>query len=75
MRRLLCRLGWHPHTYRERRLLHGVEAMHFVCEACGRATPVMARTPDEYRDAARARLRPLTAHRRGAVVLDIRTSA
>jgi len=45
MQRLLCR---HRHTYRERRPLHGIEVLHFVCEACGRATPAMYRTPEEY---------------------------
>jgi hypothetical protein len=41
----------HTHTYRERRKLHGVRVMHFVCEACGNATPAVERTAKEHRRA------------------------
>jgi hypothetical protein len=40
----------HEHTYRERRPLHGVEVMHFVCDRCGHATPAVERTADEHRE-------------------------
>lgn len=63
--RLRCLVGCHASCYRERRPLAGVPVMHWVCEACGHAWPVMRRTPDEYREAARSQLRPL----RSAVVL------
>jgi hypothetical protein len=39
----------HRHPYRERRSLYGQPVMHWVCRTCGRAWPVMRRTPDEYR--------------------------
>lgn len=38
----------HVHTIRERRQLHGVDVLHFVCENCGYAVPAIARTPDEH---------------------------
>ena len=41
----------HRHTYRERRKLHGVQVMHFVCERCGHATPAVERTAREHRRA------------------------
>ena len=40
----------HRHTYRERRKLHGVMVMHFVCENCGHAVPAMERTAREHRE-------------------------
>ena len=40
---------FHSHTYRERRKLHGVMVMHFVCERCGHATPAVERTAREHR--------------------------
>jgi hypothetical protein len=43
----VCR---HRHTYRERRKLHGVLVMHFVCENCGHAVPAMERTAKEHRE-------------------------
>jgi hypothetical protein len=46
----LCR---HAHTYRERRRLHGVYVMHFVCDRCGHAQPVVSRTAQEHRAATR----------------------
>jgi hypothetical protein len=39
----------HSHTYRERRPLHGVQVMHFVCERCGYATPAVERSAREHR--------------------------
>ncbi len=47
MWRLFC-----PHRFSriERRPLHGVQVVHFVCNACGRAKPAMTRTPDEHRE-------------------------
>lgn len=56
--RLLCLLGYHRTVYRERRILHDVEVLHFVCDTCGWADPVMQRTPDEHREATKARLIP-----------------
>ena len=41
---LSCWLNQHEHVYRERR--NGVN--HYVCEHCGAATPVVARTQDEH---------------------------
>jgi hypothetical protein len=38
----------HPHTLRERRLLHGVDVLHFVCEDCGYAAPAIERTALEH---------------------------
>lgn len=38
----------HPHTMRERRSLHGVEVLHFVCEDCGYAAPAVERTALEH---------------------------
>ena len=39
----------HESTYRERRLLHDAEVMHFVCNDCGHAVPAVDRTADEHR--------------------------
>jgi hypothetical protein len=39
----------HKTLYRERRPLYTIDVMHWVCRRCGRAWPVMRRTPDEYR--------------------------
>jgi hypothetical protein len=44
----VCR---HPHTYRERRELHGLRVLHFVCEDCGHAVPVLHRTAEEHQRA------------------------
>ena len=38
----------HHATYRERRLLHGVQVMHLVCEDCGHAVPAVDRTAGEH---------------------------
>ena len=43
----------HSHSYRERRKLHGVMVMHFVCERCGHATPAVERTAREHRRAVK----------------------
>ena len=43
----------HSHTYRERRKLHGVSVMHFVCERCGHARPAVDRTAREHRRAVK----------------------
>ena len=54
----------HPHLYRERRPLHGVQVPHWVCPACGAAWPVLKRTPKEHRQMAQAgAVRPLVAVR------------
>ena len=42
--RLLCLLGQHDVTYRERRDW----IQHYVCACCGQATPVISRTADEH---------------------------
>jgi len=39
----------HDSTYRERRLLHDAEVMHFVCHDCGHAVPAVDRTAEEHR--------------------------
>ena len=51
--RLLPSTCSHSHTYRERRRLHGVMVMHFVCERCGHATPAVERTAREHRRAVK----------------------
>jgi hypothetical protein len=38
----------HDATYRERRLLHGAQVMHLVCEDCGHAVPAIDRTAGEH---------------------------
>jgi hypothetical protein len=38
----------HSHTIRERRRLHGVDVLHFVCEDCGYAAPAIERTALEH---------------------------
>jgi hypothetical protein len=48
----------HTHTYRERRKLHGVLVMHFVCERCGHATPAVERTAREHRRVVKVGDRP-----------------
>ena len=39
----------HDSTYRERRLLHDTEVLHFVCHDCGHAVPAVDRTAEEHR--------------------------
>lgn len=50
----------HPYTYRERRKLHGVQVMHFVCETCGYAAPAVERTAREHRRVVKVGDRPNT---------------
>jgi hypothetical protein len=38
----------HDSTYRERRLLHGAQVMHFVCNDCGHTVPAVDRTEQEH---------------------------
>lgn len=46
--RLLCLLGWHRHTYRERRSLYGFDVLYLVCDTCEHAEPIITRHADEY---------------------------
>jgi hypothetical protein len=43
----------HPSTYRERRRLHGVQVMHFVCEDCGQDWPAVERSATEHHRAVK----------------------
>ena len=56
---LRCR---HVETYRERRRLAGTEllVMHFICNDCGYARPMMHRTTDEHAEIVARR--PVTQH-------------
>jgi hypothetical protein len=47
----VCR---HPQTYRERRELHGVPVLHFVCEDCGYAVPAVQRSAEEHQRTVQA---------------------
>jgi|RhiMetStandDraft_4_1073278.scaffolds.fasta_scaffold274617_2 hypothetical protein len=69
----LCMGGCrHPHTYRERRTLHGAEVLHFVCEDCGHAVPAIDRTAEEHRHAvAEGAIRPIAVRRHPADVVTI----
>lgn len=60
LKRLKCLMSAHR-TYRERRELAGVPVLHWVCENCGHAWPIVTRSEDGYRDAAQSGLRPLRA--------------
>lgn len=54
---LLRLLGWrcsHSELYRERRPLHDVAVMHWVCSECGYASPAVHRSPAEHRQAVQA---------------------
>lgn len=65
---IVCR---HPHRYRERRTLHGVLVPHLVCADCGKAEPMLRRTPAEHVEAARRGAIvpfPVTRHQRSTVV-------
>lgn len=55
IRALLHFFGWcsHSHLYRERRKLHGLQVMHWICEDCGHAEPAIGRTAKEHRKAIR----------------------
>jgi len=52
---LLAFFGLCQHTsrYRERRKLHGLQVIHFVCEDCGHAEPAIGRTAREHRRAVK----------------------
>jgi len=71
-----CLVGCrHEHTIRERRPLHGVDVLHFVCDACGHAVPAIERTAEEHRHIVEAgAIKPLRLHRAplGIVNLDTR---
>lgn len=74
IKRLRCLVTGHR-TYRERRPLAGVEVLHWVCDRCGHAWPMMRRTADEYRDVAQSRLRRPRATRdpkRGEMLVTLR---
>jgi hypothetical protein len=58
LRRFLPSTCSHTHTYRERRKLHGVQVMHFVCERCGHATPAVERSAREHRRVVKVGDRP-----------------
>jgi len=64
LRRLLhvcvgCR---HEDLYRERRTLHGVPVLHWVCADCDYAVPAIPRTADEHRQMVdRGAIRPMIA--------------
>ncbi len=65
----------HENTIRERRPLHGVEVLHFVCDTCGHAVPAIERTAEEHRHIVEAgAIRPLRMQRApmGLVKLDSR---
>jgi hypothetical protein len=62
----------HDATYRERRLLHGVQVMHFVCEDCGHAVPAIGRTAGEHADMVRTgAVRMPRAHRSTSTVVTL----
>jgi hypothetical protein len=62
----------HPHTFRERRPLNGVEVLHFVCDTCGRAVPAIERTAEEHRLIVEAgAVKPMRLHRATAGVVDL----
>jgi hypothetical protein len=42
----------HRTLYRERRELYGLPVMHWVCDDCEYAVPVVTRTAEEYRAAS-----------------------
>jgi hypothetical protein len=62
----------HTHTLRERRKLHGVDVLHFVCENCGYAVPALQRTAREHQQVVEAgAIKPMRAHRVSAAVVDL----
>lgn len=71
--RLVAGCGHHD-TYRERRLLHGVDVLHFVCHDCGHAAPAIDRTADEHQAIVRAGA-VHALHARPAVVYPMRRTA
>ena len=59
----------HDSTYRERRLLHDAQVMHFVCNDCGHAVPAVDRTEEEHRMVLQAgAIRVSHAHRANVVL-------
>lgn len=56
IRRLFARLFGcqHRDTFVERRPLHGVQILHFVCHTCGHAAPAMDRSAREHRRMVKA---------------------
>ena len=62
----------HPQTYRERRELHGLQVLHFVCEDCGHAVPAMQRTAEEHlRTVQAGAIRPAEVRRLPAGVVSL----
>lgn len=64
----------HHDTYRERRTLHGVEVLHFVCHDCGHAVPAIDRTADEHQAIVRAGAVNIP-HARPVAIYKVRRSA
>jgi hypothetical protein len=69
-----CLLGCqHEHTIRERRLRHGVNVLHFVCESCGYAVPAIDRTAEEDRQIVeKGAIKPLRLQHVQSGVVDLR---
>jgi hypothetical protein len=62
----------HPNTIRERRRLHGVDVLHFVCEDCGHAAPAIERTALEHQRVVEAGALVLPrAHQVAASIVEI----
>ena len=64
--------GWcqHANTLRERRMLHGVNVLHLVCEDCGHAVPAIQRTASEHQQiVAAGAIKPVHAHRAAAATV------
>ncbi len=64
----------HRHTFRERRALHGIQVLHWVCEECGHAVPAMDRTEQEHlRVVNDGAIKPAKVQRIAGDVVDIGT--
>lgn len=64
----------HRNTIRERRSLHGVQILHWVCEDCGHAVPAVDRTAREHREVVRVgAIKPAKVHRYPAEVVAIQS--
>ena len=62
----------HEATYRERRLLHGAQVMHLVCEDCGHAVPAIDRPAGEHHRMLRTgAVRMPRAHRKTTSVVGL----
>jgi hypothetical protein len=62
----------HRHTYRERRTLHGVQVLHWICDDCGHAVPAVERSaPEHQRVVQLGAIRRLTVRRMPAGVIAI----